>query len=182
MGSSGNSVAQRTVVAAGRGNLVPAPLVWDVITAPKGSPLSLRLGCGCPHRTVRCGRNGGSAASQDPFSWASVRLASGSRGSRMDDLATGGTAETLRDASPLGSTLSRLFLGFFCLSLEPRGPLDSGSLFPKWTSRLVGVALKCVHSGRLFKITIAGSRHQKFTYPNLNPDRRLDKLWYGKFC
>lgn len=100
----------------------------------------------------------------------------------MDDLATGGTAETLRDASPLGSTLSGLFLGFFSLSSEPRGPLDSGSLFPTWTSRLGGVPLKRVHSGRLFKITIAGCRHLKFTHPNLKPGLSLARLGFGKFC
>ena len=100
----------------------------------------------------------------------------------MDDLAAGRTSETFRDASPLGSTLSGLPLGIFSQSSEPRGNIDSGPLF-------AAKRLKCAepppgrgHSGKLFKITTAGSRHQKFTHPNLNPSRRLAKLRPGKLA
>ena len=69
--------------------------------------------------------------------------------------------------------------GFFAHSPEPGGNVESGPRVPAWIFRFGELPLKKGHSGKLFKITTARSRHQKFTHPNLNPGRRLASLRSG---
>ena len=76
-------------------------------------------------------------------------------------------------------SVERMPFGFFAHSPEPGGNVESGPRVPAWIFRFGELPLKKGHSGKLFKITTARSRHQKFTHPNLNPGRRLASLRSG---
>ena len=78
-------------------------------------------------------------------------------------------------------SVERMPFGFFAQSPEPGWNVESGPRVPARSFRFGELLLKKGHSGKLFKITTARSRHQKFTHPNLKPGRRLASFRVGNY-